>query len=73
MTVTVVDVWPMGMGVFQGRMLVRMGVGFISRIKWPMFMLMMLIMDMAVIMGKGIVDMLMAVPLRQVQPRTQRH
>jgi len=72
-TVPMMQVRVMGMPMCHRLMFVNMHVRFTGGIIGPMFMLMMFVVSMAVGMFHRLMDMLVIVPFRQMQEKTDAH
>lgn len=73
MSVSMMHVWNMSVLVHKRSMFVKMDMWLPRRVRWPVSMLMMFVVDMGMRMGHWLVDMLVFVMLRQVQPHTCGH
>ena len=71
--VPVMQIGPVGMGMRQGMMVVRMVVRFARRVVLAMHMPVMLIVDVTVGVIENIVGVVMEMPLGKMQPCTQSH
>jgi hypothetical protein len=73
MPMDVMHVRRVWMGVSEGTVLMPMGVRFARRVVWRMLVSVVFVMHMRMHVRRDVVDMLMLVTLRDVEPNSETH